>query len=109
MCRHILPPHTPAMANISVYNTACNQRLHSICIDSHSATLHSYNGTLIEDDTAPSARLASSKARRWMATDAVHNREESRVDTMAYGVVVSMFDLHRSDRGSNPGRGGKIS
>ena len=27
----------------------------------------------------------------------------------AYGVVVSMFDFHRSDRGSNPGRGGKIS
>ena len=29
--------------------------------------------------------------------------------TWAYGVVVSMFDFHRSDRGSNPGRGGKIS
>ena len=27
----------------------------------------------------------------------------------AYGVVVSMFDFHSSDRGSNPGRGGKIS
>ena len=27
----------------------------------------------------------------------------------AYGVVVSMFDFHRSDRGSNPGRGGRIS
>ena len=27
----------------------------------------------------------------------------------AYGVVVSMFDFHRSDRGSNPGPGGKIS
>ena len=27
----------------------------------------------------------------------------------AYGEVVSMFDFHRSDRGSNPGRGGKIS
>ena len=27
----------------------------------------------------------------------------------AYGVVVSMFDFHRSDRGSNPARGGKIS
>ena len=27
----------------------------------------------------------------------------------ACGVVVSMFDFHRSDRGSNPGRGGKIS
>ena len=25
------------------------------------------------------------------------------------GVVVSMFDFHRSDRGSNPGRGSKIS
>ena len=25
-----------------------------------------------------------------------------------YGVVVSMFDFHRSDRGSNPGRGGKM-
>ena len=27
----------------------------------------------------------------------------------AYGVVVSMFDLHRSDRGSNHSRGSKIS
>ena len=27
----------------------------------------------------------------------------------AYGVVVIMFDFHRSDRGSNPGRGGEIS
>ena len=26
-----------------------------------------------------------------------------------YGVVVSMLDFYRSDRGSNPGRGGKIS
>ena len=26
-----------------------------------------------------------------------------------YGIVVSMFDFHRSDRGSDPGRGGKIS
>ena len=25
----------------------------------------------------------------------------------AYGVVDSMFDFHRSDRGSNPGRGGE--
>ena len=24
------------------------------------------------------------------------------------GLVVSMFDFHRSDRGSNPGRGGEI-
>ena len=28
---------------------------------------------------------------------------------LAYGLVVSMFDFHRSDWGSNPGRGGKIS
>ena len=27
----------------------------------------------------------------------------------ACGVVVSMFDFHRSDRGSNPSRGGKFS
>ena len=27
----------------------------------------------------------------------------------AYGVVISMFDFHCSDRGSNSGRGGKIS
>ena len=26
-----------------------------------------------------------------------------------HGVVVSMFDFHRSDRGSNPGRGGEFS
>ena len=26
-----------------------------------------------------------------------------------FGVVVSMFAFHRSDRGSNPDRGGKIS
>ena len=28
---------------------------------------------------------------------------------LACGVVVSMFDFHRSDRGSNPGRGGEFS
>ena len=28
---------------------------------------------------------------------------------MACGVVVSMFDFHRSDRGSNPDRGGEFS
>ena len=27
----------------------------------------------------------------------------------ACGVVVSMFVFHRSDRGSNPGRGGELS
>ena len=27
----------------------------------------------------------------------------------ACGVVVSMFEFHRSDRGSNPGRGGEFS
>ena len=27
----------------------------------------------------------------------------------AHGVVVSMFDFHHSDQGSNPARGGKIS
>ena len=27
----------------------------------------------------------------------------------ACGVVVSMFVFHRSDRGSNPGRGGEFS
>ena len=32
-----------------------------------------------------------------------------KFELWAYGVVVSMFDFHRSDRGSNPGRGGKIS
>ena len=31
------------------------------------------------------------------------------VDIGARGVVVSMFDFHRSDRGSNPGRGGEFS
>ena len=25
-----------------------------------------------------------------------------------YGIVVSIFDFHRRDRGSNPGRGGEI-
>ena len=29
--------------------------------------------------------------------------------TWAYGVVVSMFDIHHSDQGSNPGCGSKIS
>ena len=28
---------------------------------------------------------------------------------LTHGVVVSMFDFHRSDRGLNPGRGSKIS
>ena len=26
-----------------------------------------------------------------------------------YGVMISMFGIHRSDRGSNPGWGGEIS
>ena len=30
------------------------------------------------------------------------------VSSRAYGVVVSIFDFHHSDRGSNSGRGGKI-
>ena len=29
--------------------------------------------------------------------------------TWAFGVVVSMFDLHRSDWDSNPGRDGELS
>ena len=33
--------------------------------------------------------------------------EQRQVIMKAYGVVVSMFDFHRSDRGSNPGRGGE--
>ena len=28
---------------------------------------------------------------------------------LGLGVVVSMFDFHRNDRGSNPGRGGEFS
>ena len=35
--------------------------------------------------------------------------EDDCFSLWAYGVVVSMFDFHRSGRGSNPGRGGKIS
>ena len=30
------------------------------------------------------------------------------IDLLACGVVVSMFDFHRSGWGSNPGRGGEI-
>ena len=33
----------------------------------------------------------------------------SMVALWANGVVVSMFDFHRSDRGSNPSRGSKMS
>ena len=44
----------------------------------------------------------------------VHQKHHRRIlhlylNLWAYGVVVSMFDFHRSDRDSNPGRGGKIS
>ena len=39
----------------------------------------------------------------------INPSEVINVRTWAYGVVVSMFDFHRSDRGSNPRRGGKIS
>ena len=38
-------------------------------------------------------------------TEAIHELSVGR----AYGVVVSMFDFHRSDQGSNRGRGGNIS
>ena len=36
-------------------------------------------------------------------------KDPSTIGLWAYGVVVSMFDFHRSDRGPNPGRGGEIS
>ena len=39
----------------------------------------------------------------------ISKHNPSNVQTWAYGVVVSMCDFHRSDQGSNPGRGGKIS
>ena len=32
-----------------------------------------------------------------------------RKSMLAYGIVVSMFDFHCSDRGSNPGHGGQMS
>ena len=32
-----------------------------------------------------------------------------KMEARAYGVVVSMFDFHHRDQGSNPARGGKIS
>ena len=32
-----------------------------------------------------------------------------RIHHILYKPMVSMFEFHRSDRGSNPGRGGKIS
>ena len=35
-------------------------------------------------------------------------QDQHQVHLWAYGVVVSMFDFHRSDRGSNPGRSSKI-
>ena len=37
------------------------------------------------------------------------NKKQRGLLLRVYGVVVSMFDFHRSDRGSNPGHGGKIS
>ena len=40
---------------------------------------------------------------------ALHFVLKSIYSLWAYGVVVSMFDFHRSDQGSNPGRGGNIS
>ena len=39
----------------------------------------------------------------------VEGRCEVYILVNACGVVVSMFDFHRSDRGSNPGRGGEFS
>ena len=41
--------------------------------------------------------------------DGLYLHKHDKCYQWAYGVVVSMFDFHRSDRGSNPGRGGKIS
>ena len=38
-----------------------------------------------------------------------HNQLNIYSFLWAYGVVVSMFDFHCSDRGPNPGRGSKIS
>ena len=45
--------------------------------------------------------LTAFDRKGWLCKDTAHSG--------AYGVVVGMFDFHRSDRGSNPGCGGKIS
>ena len=39
----------------------------------------------------------------------IHTYIRKSLQYWACGVVVSMFDFHRSDRGSNPGRGGEFS
>ena len=44
-----------------------------------------------------------------MATQLLKALKSNNLFEWAYDVVVSMFDFHRRDRGSNPGRGGKIS
>ena len=44
-----------------------------------------------------------------MASVILLHKGHSHMWPRTYGVVVSMFDFHRSDRGSNPGRGGEIS
>ena len=45
----------------------------------------------------------------WFGLEVLQENKTSVACLWAYGVVVSMFDFHRSDRGSNPGRAGKIS
>ena len=45
-----------------------------------------------------------------MAYEVSLNHEGLKIfELWACGVVVSMFDFHRSDWGSNPGRGGEFS
>ena len=44
-----------------------------------------------------------------MHVQCVHKHLPYLLFLWAYGVVVSMFDFHHSDQGSNPGRGGKVS
>ena len=71
----------------------------------------SINGNRIKERAQKSYRK-NSRARHVALSG---NLPQARVfsshllSLMGYGVVVSMFDFHRSDRGSNPGRGGKLS
>ena len=45
----------------------------------------------------------------WPTQLETHARADYELVIWACGVVVSMFDFHRSDRGSNPGRGSEFS
>ena len=65
----------------------------------------------VETATTAAESPLSNGVVEWQKTT-LKPQDDTKYDAdtaWAYGVVVSMFDFHHGDQGSNPGRGSKIS